>query len=149
VVGPLHVQRVHRPVPHALAPHRDVAPVAVLPLCAFDDPVVDVGDVGDVGDVVARPGQVPPQHVEHEREPSVTQVRRADTSGASSRQPTPPRAPGAHWGVSDVWRSAVRTHTYIDTFPGSRASKGTPPPLAVSNSRNMSKEYGVGRRPTP
>ena len=44
---------------------------------AVDDVVVDVGDVRDVADLEARPLEVAAQHVEHEREAAVAEVRRA------------------------------------------------------------------------
>ena len=50
-------------------------------LARVDDVVVDVGDVGDVGDLEARPLEVAAQHVEHEREPAVAEVRRAVDGG--------------------------------------------------------------------
>ncbi|MEJ7720318.1 MAG: hypothetical protein WKF58_07635 [Ilumatobacteraceae bacterium] len=73
----LHVETVHRPEPHLLAPLRDLVPGALLASGALDDPVVDVGDVGDEAHLEAAPLGVAAEDVEDERHSAVADVRRA------------------------------------------------------------------------
>ena len=80
----LHADAVHGLAPDRLALGGDLVgqsrPSRVGPL---DDLVVDVGDVRDVADLEAAPLEVAAQHVEHEREPAVAEVRRPVDGGAA------------------------------------------------------------------
>ena len=63
-----------------------------------DDLVVDVGDVRHVGDLEAAPLEVAAQHVEHQREAAVPEVRAARRRWARTRTSTPCPAHGVRWG---------------------------------------------------
>ena len=75
--GTFDADGLHGLPPHLFALLRDVGPVTTFIVGPLDDLVVNVGDIRDVVDLEPGPGEIPAQHIEHQRETTVTQMGRA------------------------------------------------------------------------